>query len=56
MPGERYNEEAERQITGYLEHFGLTAGYMLGFSFNKGGKPGACPVHIGDKVVYEGVV
>ena len=54
--GERYNADGERQISGYLDYFGLTTGYMLSFSFNKNKKPGVYPVHIGDRLLYEGVV
>ncbi len=54
--GERYNEKGEQQIIGYLDRFGLTTGYMLSFSFNKNKKPGVAEVHIGDKLLYEGIV
>ena len=54
--GERYNADGERQISGYLDYFGLTTGYMLSFSFNKNKKPGVYPVYIGDRLLYEGVV
>ena len=54
--GDRYNEKGEKQIEGYLDHFGLTTGYMLSFSFNKNKVPGVKKVQVGDKVLYEGVV
>ena len=54
--GERYNAEGEKQISEYLDHFGLTTGYMLSFSFNRNKKPGVYPVYIGEKLLYEGIV
>lgn len=54
--GNRYNEEGEKQIIGYLDRFGLNVGYMLSFNFNKNKKPGVEEVHIGDKLLYEGIV
>ena len=40
----------------YLDYFGLSTGYMLSFNFNKNKQPGVHPVHIGEKLLYEGVV
>ena len=54
--GERYNAAGEKQIIEYLDYFGLTAGYMLSFNFNKKKEPGVERVQIGDKVLYEGTV
>ena len=54
--GPRYNAEGEKQISEYLDYFGLTTGYMLSFNFNKNKQPGVHPVHIGDKLLYEGMV
>ena len=54
--GERYNEEGEKQISEYLDYFGLSTGYMLSFNFNKNKATGVQQVHVGDKVLYEGVV
>jgi hypothetical protein len=54
--GERYNESGEKQISEYLEYFGLSTGYMLSFDFNKNKETGVKQVHVGDKVLYEGVV
>ena len=54
--GERYNAEGEKQISEYLDYFGLATGYMLSFSFNKSKKPDVNLVHIGDKLLYEGIV
>ena len=54
--GERYNAEGEKQISEYLDYFGLTTGYMLSFNFNKKKETGVKQVHIGDKLLYEGTI
>ena len=54
--GPRYNAEGERQISEYLNYFGLTVGYMLSFSFNRNKESGVKLVHLGDKLLYEGIV
>ncbi len=54
--GERYNAEGEKQISEYLDYFGLTTGYMLSFNFNKKKKVGVDRIDIGDKVLFEGVL
>ena len=54
--GSRYNAEGEKQISDYLDYFGLTTGYMLSFNFNKEKKKGLQQVHIGDKLLYEFVL
>lgn len=51
--GPRYNEAGERQVAGYLEHFGLDVGYMLSFNFNKHKDPGLRRVAVGDKLLWE---
>ena len=51
--GPRYNEEGERQVVGYLEHFGLSVGYLLSFNYNKHKEPGLRRVAVGDKVLWE---
>ena len=54
--GPRYNAEGEKQISEYLDYFGLDTGYMLSFNFNKKKKTGVDQVRIGDKVLYEGTL
>ena len=54
--GERYSEEGEKQISDYLDYFGLTTGYLLSFNFNKKKKSGVERVQVGDKVLFEGTV
>ena len=51
--GERYNAAGERQISEYLEYFGLNTGYMLSFNFNKKKETGLKRVEVGDKVLFE---
>ncbi|MBR1743236.1 MAG: AAA-like domain-containing protein, partial [Lachnospiraceae bacterium] len=54
--GDRYNEKGEEQISGYLDSYGLSTGYMLSFNFNKKKEEGVRRVQIGDKVLFEGTV
>ena len=54
--GERYNAEGEKQISEYLNYYGLTVGYMLSFNFNKKKEQGVKRVVIGDKVLFEGMI
>ena len=54
--GERYNAAGEKQIHDYLNYWNLNTGYMLSFNFNKKKTQGVRPVHVGDKLIYEGTV
>ncbi|MBQ8160080.1 MAG: 9-O-acetyl-N-acetylneuraminate esterase, partial [Clostridia bacterium] len=54
--GERYNQAGEKQISEYLDYFGLTTGYMLSFNFNKKKETGVKRVQVGDKVLFEGTL
>ena len=54
--GERYNAKGEQQISDYLDYWNLDSGYLLSFCFNKSKKPGVERVHIGNKVIFEGIV
>ena len=54
--GERYNAAGEKQLSEYLDYWKLDVGYMLSFNFNKNKEQGVQPVHVGDKLVYEGTV
>ena len=53
---ERYNADGEQQLKEYLDYFDLDVGYMLSFNFNKNKEQGVKQVHIGNKVIYEGVL
>ena len=54
--GERYNENAEQQILGYLDHFDLEVGYLLSFDFRKRKEPGVKRIMLGNRVLFEGTV
>lgn len=54
--GPRYNEDGEKQICEYLEHFDLNTGYMLSFNFNKSKEIGVKRLNIGDKILFEAVL
>ncbi len=54
--GDRYNFAGEKQISEYLDRFGLTTGYMLSFNFNKKKRTGVERVQIGDRVIFEGML
>ena len=54
--GDRYNADGEKQISEYLDRFGLTTGYMLSFNFNKNKEPGVKRVQVGDRILFEGMV
>ncbi len=51
--GERYNAEGEKQISEYLDYFGLTTGYMLSFNFNNKKETRLRRAEIGDKALFE---
>ena len=54
--GRSRHEEGEEQLRGYLEHFGLSVGYLLSFNFNQSKEPGLSRVAVGDKVLWEETV
>lgn len=54
--GERYNEEGEEQLKGYLDYFGLDTGYLLSFNFNESKRSGVERLQIDGKTLYEGIV
>ena len=54
--GERYNSDGEKQISEYLDYFGLDTGYMLSFNFNKNKESGIKRVKIGKKELVEAVL
>lgn len=54
--GEEYNHKGEIQLSEYLDHFGLSEGYMLSFCFNKNKETGLQRKEFGDKVLWEVVV
>ena len=54
--GERYNEEGEKQISRYLDYFGLDTGYMLSFNFNQKKEVGVKRITVGEKTLFEGML
>jgi hypothetical protein len=54
--GQRYNEDGEKQILGYLDYFGLSTGYMVSFNFNQKKEQGVQRLNFGDRVLFEAVV
>lgn len=54
--GQRYKEDGEKQILGYLDYFGLSTGYMVSFSFIQKKEPGVQRLTFGDRVLFEAVV
>lgn len=51
--GPRYNANGEKQISEYLDYFGLNTGYMLSFNFNKKKQQGIKEVEINAKKLIE---
>jgi len=54
--GEAYNDEGEKQLSAYLDSYGLKKGYMITFSFNKNKETGIKTVYFEDKVLVVAVV
>ncbi len=54
--GNAYNERGKKQLSDYLDYFGLKKGYMLSFKFNKKKEIGAKEVVLGDKLLIEAMV
>lgn len=54
--GEAYNKRGEKQLSDYLDYFGLKIGYMLSFNFNKNKKIGVKEIVLGDRLLIEAVV
>ena len=54
--GNKRHEDGERQISEYLDYFGLSTGYMLSFNFNKRKKTGVHLVHVGSATLYEAIM
>lgn len=54
--GIAYNQEGEKQLSDYLDTYGLKKGYMLTFNFNKKKEIGVKQINYGDKVLIEAVV
>lgn len=54
--GHEYNERGKRQLTEYLDYFGLDKGYMLSFNFNRKKETGVRQIQADGRVIVEAVV
>jgi len=54
--GDIYHQSGEKQLSDYLDSYGLKKGYMLTFSFNKNKEVGVKCVEYKDKLLVEAVV
>lgn len=54
--GQKYNEDGEKQLSDYLDSYGLKTGFMLTFSFNISKESGVKTVQYKDKTLIEAVV
>ena len=54
--GNEYNRRGEAQLTGYLDDYHKTKGYMISFNFNKKKQIGVREIVIGEKVLVEAVI
>lgn len=54
--GNEYNLRGERQLSEYLEDYGLQTGYMLSFNFNKNKQIGIRNIEVGGRLLIEAVV
>jgi hypothetical protein len=53
---ESYNEKGEKQLSDYLDYYGLTRGYLVSFCFNKNKQPGVREVAVSSRTIVEAVV
>ena len=54
--GTSYNERGEKQLSDYLDYFGLKRGYMLSYNFNQKKVTGVREIRLGDRVLVEATV
>lgn len=54
--GQKYNEDGEKQLSDYLDSYGLKTGYLLTFCFNDSKKSGVKIVQFKDKALIEAIV
>lgn len=54
--GQKYNEDGEKQLSDYLDSYGLKTGYLLTFSFNDNKKAGIKTIQYKDKTLIEAIV
>ena len=54
--GQKYHNDGEKQLSDYLDSFGLKTGYLLTFCFNQSKEAGIRTVQFEDKTLIEAVV
>lgn len=54
--GQKYNEDGEKQLSDYLDSYGLKTSYLLTFSFNYNKETGVKIVEFEDKTLIEAIV
>lgn len=54
--GQKYNEDGEKQLSDYLDSYGLKKGYMLIFNFNENKQAGIKTVRYEDKILIEAIL
>lgn len=54
--GQKYNEDGEKQLSDYLDSYGLKTGFMLTFSFNVSKESGIKKIQYKDKTLIEAIV
>lgn len=54
--GQKYNEDGEKQLSDYLDSYGLKTGYLLTFCFNESKDTGIKTVRFEDKTLIEALV
>lgn len=54
--GQKYNEDGEKQLSDYLDSYGLKTGYLLTFCFNGKKESGVQTVQFEDKTLIEAIV
>lgn len=54
--GQKYNEDGEKQLSDYLDSYGLKTGYLLTFCFNDSKESGVKAVQFEDKTLIEAIV
>lgn len=54
--GQKYNEDGEKQLSDYLDSYGLKTGYLLTFSFKESKESGVKTIQFEDKTLIEATV
>ena len=54
--GSEYHKRGEKQLFEYLDYYGVDAGYLLSFNFNKKKKTGIREFKFKDSTIIEAIV